>query len=83
MILHKKLSIGATAFVAAKRIYFGVGDGGDGLLKVLEELGGEGTTQWENGGTGVGRVILKVTKKTTHKFEKFQRTSLNPLYPNP
>ena len=44
MILHKELSIGATALVAAKRIYFGVGGGGDEFLKVLEELGGESTT---------------------------------------
>lgn len=33
----------ATALVAAKRIYFEVGGGGDEFLKVLEELGGEST----------------------------------------
>ena len=53
----------AVAFIAAKRIYFGVGGGVDEFLKVLEELGGEARTVWETEDTGVGRVIMQVTKE--------------------
>lgn len=51
------------AFIAAKRIYFGVGGGIDEFLRILEELGGEAKTVWETEDTGVGRVIMQVTKK--------------------
>lgn len=50
----------ATALVAAKRVYFGVGGGVDEFLRVLEEMGGKGTIVWETDGEGVGRVILEV-----------------------
>ena len=53
----------AIAFIAAKRIYFGVGGGVDEFLKVLEELGGEAKTVWETEDTGVGRIIMQVTKE--------------------
>ena len=51
----------AIAFIAAKRIYFGVGGGVDEFLRILEELGGEAKTVWETEATGVGRVIMQVT----------------------
>ena len=53
----------AIAFIAAKRIYFGVGGGVDEFLRILEELGGEAKTVWETDDTGVGRVIMQVTKE--------------------
>ena len=53
----------AIAFIAAKRIYFGVGGGVDEFLRILEELGGEARTAWETEDTGVGRVIMEVTKE--------------------
>ena len=53
----------AIALVAAKRIYFGVGGGVDEFLKVLEGLGGVARTVWETEDTGVGRVIMQVTKE--------------------
>ena len=52
----------AIAFIAAKRIYFGVGGGVDEFLRILEELGGEATIVWETEDTGVGRVIMRVSK---------------------
>ena len=51
------------AFIAAKRIYFGVGGGIDEFLRILEELGGEAKMVWETEDTGVGRVIMQVTKE--------------------
>ncbi|KAL8791034.1 MAG: hypothetical protein Q9213_000241 [Squamulea squamosa] len=53
----------ATALVAAKRVYFGVGGGVDEFLVVLRELGGQGTVVWttEGLGSGVRRCILEVT----------------------
>ena len=48
------------AFVAAKRVYFGVGGGTDEFLEVLEDLGGRGSIVWETQGAGVGRVIIAV-----------------------
>lgn len=53
----------AIAFIAAKRIYFGVGGGVDEFLRSLEELGGEAKMVWETENTGVGRVIMQVTKE--------------------
>ncbi len=52
----------AIAFIAAKRMYFGVGGGVDEFLRILEELGGEAKMIWETEATGVGRVIMQVTK---------------------
>jgi len=49
------------AFVAAKRVYFGVGGSVDEFLHVLAEKGGEARTVFETG-EGVGRVILEVVK---------------------
>ena len=53
----------ATALVAAKRMYFGVGGGVDEFTKVSEELGGITSIVWESGDTGVGRIILRVFGK--------------------
>ena len=64
-ILGKGCALGGTAiaFVAAKRIYFGVGGGVEEFLKTLEETDGEASTVWETRGAGVGRVVLQVMKK--------------------
>lgn len=51
---------GATALVAAKRFYFGVGGGVDEFLKILANLDGGAAVAWESMGSGVGRVILEV-----------------------
>ena len=59
----KPLGGTGTAFIAAKRIYFGVGGGVDEFLRILEDMGGEAKTVWETQDTGVGRVIMQVTKK--------------------
>ena len=53
----------AIAFVAAKRMYFGVGGGVDEFLRILEELGGGAKMVWETEDTCVGRVIMQVTKE--------------------
>ncbi len=53
----------AIAFIAAKRMYFGVGGGVDEFLRILEELGGEAKMVWETEDTGVGRVIMQVTNE--------------------
>ena len=50
------------AWVAAKRVYFGVGGGVNQFLRILEQMGGAATVVWENDGPGVGRVILEVVK---------------------
>ena len=47
-------------FVAAKKVYFGVGGGVDEFVKVLAEHDGKANVVWESRGTGVGRVILEV-----------------------
>lgn len=54
------------ALVAAKKVYFGVGGGVDDFLKILREHGGEGTEVWatEGMGSGVGRCIVEVTRRT-------------------
>ncbi|KAL8678570.1 MAG: hypothetical protein Q9186_005073 [Xanthomendoza sp. 1 TL-2023] len=56
----------ATALVAAKKVYFGVGGGVDEFLYVMKELGGAGEIVWstEGMGSGVGRCILEVTSTT-------------------
>ncbi|KAL8768695.1 MAG: hypothetical protein Q9209_005113 [Squamulea sp. 1 TL-2023] len=56
----------ARALVAAKKVYFGVGGGVNEFLHVLWELGGEGTVVWttEGSGSGVGRCILEVTRRS-------------------
>ena len=59
----KALGGTGTAFIAAKRIYFGVGGGVDEFHRILEDLGGEAKTVWETEDAGVGRVILQVTEK--------------------
>ena len=49
------------AFVAAKRVYFGVGGGVDEFLTVLGDFGGKSANAWESVGPGVRRVILEIT----------------------
>ncbi|KAL8821498.1 MAG: hypothetical protein Q9223_000464 [Gallowayella weberi] len=53
----------ATALVAAKKVYFGVGGGVDEFSCVLREHGAAGKIVWstEGMGSGVGRCILKLT----------------------
>lgn len=51
---------GATALIAAKCVYFGLGGGVDEFLKILADLDGRATVAWESTGSGVGRVILEV-----------------------
>lgn len=51
----------ATALIAAKRVYFGVGGGVDEFLKVLCEYRGRAIPVWESEGPGIGRVILEVS----------------------
>lgn len=64
-VLEQGKAFGGTAiaFIAAKRIYFGVGGGVDEFLRILEEVGGEARMVWEAEDTGVGRVIMRVTKE--------------------
>lgn len=64
-VLGQGKAIGGTAiaFIAAKRIYFGVGGGVDECLRILGELGGEAKMIWETEDTGVDRVIMQVTKE--------------------
>lgn len=52
----------ATALVAAKKIYFGLGGGVDEFLTVLRQNGGQSKVVWEMKGEGVGRVILEITR---------------------
>ncbi|KAL8799967.1 MAG: hypothetical protein Q9182_005504 [Xanthomendoza sp. 2 TL-2023] len=53
----------ATALVAAKKVYFGVGGGVDEFTCAMREHGGAGEMVWstEGMGSGVGRCILKLT----------------------
>ena len=51
----------AKAFIAAKRIYFGVGGGVDEFVKAIEQKGGLSHTILEVTTAGVNRVILEVT----------------------
>ena len=64
-VLGQGMALGGNtiAFIAAKRIYFGVGGGVDEFRRILEDLGGEAKTVWETEDTGVGRVIMQVAKK--------------------
>ncbi len=50
----------ATALIAAKRVYFGVGGGVDQFLGILAAFDGRATVAWESMDSGVGRVILKI-----------------------
>ena len=54
----------ATALVAAKRMYFGVGGGTDEFLKILGEYKGRAVPVWEPESPGVGRVILEISEDT-------------------
>ena len=51
----------ATALVAAKRVYFGVGGGVQEFLAAVSARGGVADVVWESRG-GVGRVILEVRR---------------------
>lgn len=55
----------ATALVAAKRVYFGVGGGVDEFLSELEGRGGRATQVAEETTAGVSRVILEVKPRTS------------------
>ena len=48
------------AFVAAKKVYFGVGGGVEEFLSTVRDMGGWSNIVWEEGGTGVGRCVLEV-----------------------
>lgn len=50
-----------SAFVAAKRFYFGVGGGVDDFMAVLPKYGLQADVVWESEAEGPGRVILEVT----------------------
>ncbi len=50
----------ATALIAAKRVYFGVGGGVDEFLDTLGKFDGRASVAWESMGSGVGRVILEL-----------------------
>lgn len=49
------------AFVAAKKVYFGVGGGVAEFEEELKRLGGKATTVLDVKGAGVGRVVLEVS----------------------
>jgi protein-histidine N-methyltransferase len=51
----------AKAWVAAKKVYFGVGGGVDEFTRELELLGGKSIVIFETKDTGVGRVVLEIT----------------------
>ena len=51
----------AKAWVAAKKVYFGVGGDVDEFVREVESLGGRSSVIFETKGTGVGRVVLEVT----------------------
>jgi len=50
------------AWVAAKKVYFGVGGGVDDFTREIESHGGEVKVLYQTTDTGVGRVILEVTE---------------------
>ncbi|KEF59716.1 uncharacterized protein A1O9_04562 [Exophiala aquamarina CBS 119918] len=50
----------AKAWVAAKKVYFGVGGGVDDFTHEIESHGGKAQVLYETSDTGVGRVILEV-----------------------
>jgi len=51
----------AMAWVAAKKVYFGVGGGVDDFVAAVAALGGRCELVGESKDTGVGRVVLQVT----------------------
>lgn len=63
---HQQLHEGgdAKAWVAAKKVYFGVGGGVDDFMHEIERHNGEVQVLYETSDTGVGRVILEVTVPT-------------------
>lgn len=65
LISHEHHSGRAKAWIAAKKVYFGVGGGVDEFVREIERLGGSSTVIFETKDTGVGRVILEVTTSST------------------
>lgn len=59
-ILHSR-SPNAKAYIAAKKVYFGVGGGVDEFEREMQALGGRCRVVYETRDTGVGRVVLEVT----------------------
>ena len=59
----KERGSGAKAFIAAKRVYFGVGGGVDEFMETMTQMGGEGKVAWQSKGEGVERVIIEVTSR--------------------
>ncbi|EXJ57177.1 hypothetical protein A1O7_07524 [Cladophialophora yegresii CBS 114405] len=51
----------AKAWLAAKKVYFGVGGGVDEFVREVELLGGRSQVIFERKDTGIGRVVLEVT----------------------
>ncbi|EXJ88171.1 hypothetical protein A1O1_05099 [Capronia coronata CBS 617.96] len=51
----------AKAWVAAKKVYFGVGGGVDEFVRDIENQGGRSRVLLETKDTGVGRVVLEIT----------------------
>ena len=51
----------AKAWIAAKKVYFGVGGGVDEFAREVQGLGGMCTTIWKTQGTGVERVVLEIS----------------------
>lgn len=60
---HRESYVGgdAKAWIAAKKVYFGVGGGVDDFVRQIESQHGEVRFLYETSDTGVGRVILEVT----------------------
>lgn len=60
---HRQRYVGgdAKAWVAAKKVYFGVGGGVDDFVHEIEKHEGQVQLLYETSDTGVGRVILEVT----------------------
>ena len=52
----------ATAYVAAKAVYFGVGGGMDEFKTNLRQKGGQAQVMWQSEGLGVKRLILKIER---------------------
>lgn len=59
ILRQDNLTEGSRAYVAAKRLYFGVGGGVDVFVRLVEDSGGAVKTVWE-ADQGVSRVILEV-----------------------
>ncbi|KIW47631.1 uncharacterized protein PV06_00310 [Exophiala oligosperma] len=60
-LLRRQSSGSAKAWVAAKKVYFGVGGGVDEFLSETTTRQAKSTTLLETKDTGVGRVVLEVT----------------------